>query len=170
MTNIDLIDARAVGAAVALDVFRNRRLCGAVTLELGLNTNRRLDVVGLNHWGEVFGAEVKVNRSDWLANRGNIVHYIQHCDFFYLATPVGFLQPTEFRDWQATAGDWPKKVGHIEVAADGVCRVVHPCKRLRPTMDARFEIIWRMAARGNDPSFCPRCGQRGSVQQMREPQ
>ena len=163
MRQIDLTDARAVGGTVALDVFGRRRLCRAVTLELGLDSGRRLDVVGLNHWGEILGAEVKVARSDWLANAGNIAQYIQHCDWFYLTTPVGLLKEGEFGAWQHDSlGNWRKAVGHIEVSADGLCQIVRRAKRLRPTMAARFEIIWRMAARGNDPGFCPRCGYRAS--------
>jgi len=160
---IDLADAKAIGGAVALEVFGRRRLCRAVTLELGLDSGKRLDVVGMNHWGEILGAEVKVARSDWLANAGNIAQYIQHCDWFYLTTPVGLLKEGEFGAWQHDSlGNWRKAVGHIEVSADGLCQIVRRAKRLRPTMAARFEIIWRMAARGNDPGFCPRCGYRAS--------
>ncbi len=163
MTDLDLSDARVVGGAVALDVFGRRRLCRAVTLELGVNSGKRLDVVGLNHWGEILGAEVKVARSDWLANAGNIAQCIQHCDWFYLATPEGLLKPGEFDEWrQGDFGNWRKSVGHIEVSSDGQCRIVSRARRLRPSMAARFEIILRMAARGNDPGFCPRCGYRAS--------
>ena len=159
----DLTDARALGGAVALDVFGRRRLCRSVTLELGLDSGRRLDVVGLNHWGEILGAEVKMTRPDWLANAGNIVQYIQHCDWFYLVTPAGLLKEGEFGAWQHDSlGDWRKAVGHIEVSDTGACDIRGRAKRLRPTMAARFEIIWRMAGRGNDPGFCPRCGYRAS--------
>jgi len=163
VSEINLSDARAVGGAVALDVFGRRRLCQALTLELGLDSGKRLDVVGLNHWGEILGAEVKVARSDWQANAGNIAHYMQHCDWFYLVTPEGLLRPGEFEEWRGPrGGDWRRQVGHIEVSAVGACCIVQRARRLRPTMAARFEVIWRMAARGNDPGFCPRCGYRPS--------
>lgn len=63
---------------------------------------RRVDVISINMWPsrkyEVHGFEVKVSRADFLNEMKDIKKsetFSKFCDFWWLATPKGLVQPSE---------------------------------------------------------------------------
>jgi hypothetical protein len=162
---IDVTDARAIASAVARH-FEQKRLC-AVSCEFGLANNQRLDVIGVNYWGEILGAEVKVTRQDWRGDQ-KWYGYTQYCDWLWFAFPAGLVTPAEFR---ATAA--AKHAGMIEVNERAGISVVVNAKRNRLHFPRRFDVMYRLAMRAGDSGFCPNCGWRPtrlSVADMTEEQ
>lgn len=68
----------------------------------GIHANRRIDFLALNIWPSkgyaIHGFEIKVSRGDFRREMENIAKakaISQFCDFFWLATPSGLIDPTE---------------------------------------------------------------------------
>lgn len=72
--------------------------------------NRYADAIVMNVWQsrfQIIGIEVKVSRSDWLAelkkpDKADVI--FQYCDLWYVATPEGIIKP----------GELPPTWGHLE--------------------------------------------------------
>ncbi len=156
---IDLTDGRAVAWAVARH-FAAKRLCG-VAVEFGVRENLRIDVLGMNYWGEILAAEVKVSRADWQADM-KVGSYLKFCDYLWLAVPAGLITVAEFKEWRRRrdAGIGLMYVGDQYEPV----RIVERAARQRISMTDRCDVAFRMASRAGDPGFCPRCGHRASAQ------
>ena len=165
MSRIDLTDARVVASAVARH-FQIKRLC-SVSCEFGLATGQRLDVIGVNYWGEILGAEVKVTRQDWQGDK-KWYGYTQWCDWLWFAFPKGLVTLEDFR-----VSPQSDHAGMIEVDEVGAVAVLARAKRNRLHFPKRFDVMHRLAMRAGDPGFCPNCGWRPtrlSVADMTEQQ
>ncbi len=168
MKPVDLKDARALASAVAQH-FRVKRLC-SVSCEFGLSNGQRLDVVGVNYWGEILGAEVKVTRQDWLGDK-KWWSYTQWCDWLWFAFPVGLVTLQEFKEQHS--GIRRAVAGMMEIDERGIVSVLTRAGRNRLHFPRRFDVMHRLALRAGDPGFCPNCGWRPtrlSVADMTEEQ
>jgi len=154
---IDLTDGKALAWAVARH-FAAKRLCG-VAVEFGVRENLRIDVLGMNYWGEILAAEVKVSRADWNGD-AKVGSYLRFCDWLYLAVPAGLITVSEFREWRKRRDEG---IGLMYVPEQGGVEIAVRATRQRISMTNRCDVAFRMASRAGDPSFCPRCGHRATA-------
>lgn len=86
----DRASARETTSLVTLGVrrFLGNRGLGTLT-EFGLSNGRRADVMGLDRRGEFTIVEVKSTVEDFRAD-GKWTEYLDFCDRFYFAVPLGF--------------------------------------------------------------------------------
>lgn len=124
--------------------------------EMPLRNGRRADLMGIDSKGRVVIVEIKVSRADLLGD-GKWPDYLEFCDRFYWALPVGLdrapLESTEYR---------PDCCGVI--VADGYdAEIVRPAPS-RPLAAARRKVEVERLARaalrrnlvGTDPECLPR--------------
>tara|TARA_R110001606_G_scaffold30498_11_gene94392 strand:- start:3767 stop:4285 length:519 start_codon:yes stop_codon:yes gene_type:complete len=97
MTNIDdslglltnhgeLTGAQAVARGVARMFLRHDIM---ILPEVSLRNRRRADLMGIDAKGQIVIVEIKVARSDLLGD-AKWTEYLDYCDRFYWALPVGF--------------------------------------------------------------------------------
>lgn len=128
----------------------------------GAAARRRMDGLAMALWPsrgfEIHGFEIKVSRSDWARERASpekLEGLIEFCDRFFLATPVGLIQP----------GEVPKGWGLMEVMANGVTRTkVQPVERKPKPVDAYFVAAMVRRACEKVDGMIPRTEVRAEVQ------
>ena len=81
-----LTGAQAVARGVARMFLRHDIL---VLPEVSLRNKRRADLMGIDAKGQIVIVEIKVARSDLLGD-GKWMEYLDYCDRFYWALPIGF--------------------------------------------------------------------------------
>lgn len=89
MINNDLAEnlgAAAVARGVSRLFLRNQIM---VQSEVTLRNHRRADLMGINAKGEILIVEIKCARGDLLGDQ-KWTEYLQYCDRFFWAVPVGF--------------------------------------------------------------------------------
>jgi hypothetical protein len=75
---------------LARGVCRGLGALGYATLtEFPLNNGRRVDVIAISGSGETLIVEIKTSTADYRADR-KWSEYLEFCDCFYFAVPVGF--------------------------------------------------------------------------------
>lgn len=82
----ELTGAQAVARGVARMFLRHDIL---VLPEVGLRNRRRADLMGIDAKGQIVIVEIKVARADLLGD-AKWTEYLDYCDRFYWALPVGF--------------------------------------------------------------------------------
>ena len=78
--------APAVARGVSRLFLRNQIM---VQPEVSLRNNRRADLMGLTHKGEIIIVEIKCSRADLLGDQ-KWPEYLEYCDRFFWAVPAGF--------------------------------------------------------------------------------
>ncbi|MEO9599156.1 MmcB family DNA repair protein [Parasphingorhabdus sp.] len=82
----ELTGAQAVARGVARMFLRHDIM---VLPEVSLRNRRRADLMGIDAKGQIVIVEIKVARSDLLGD-AKWTEYLDYCDRFYWALPVGF--------------------------------------------------------------------------------
>ena len=82
----ELTGAQAVARGVARMFLRHDVM---LLPEVSLRNRRRADLMGIDAKGHIVIVEIKVARSDLLGD-GKWTEYLDYCDRFYWALPVGF--------------------------------------------------------------------------------
>ncbi len=59
------------------------------TTEISLRNNRRTDLMGVDARGQIVIVEIKTARGDLMGD-GKWTEYLEYCDKFYWALPIGF--------------------------------------------------------------------------------
>ena len=91
-----LTGAQAVARGVAR-MFQRHDIM--VLSEVSLRNRRRADLMGIDAKGQIVIVEIKVARSDLLGD-AKWTEYLDYCDRFYWAVPVGFdASPVEGADF-----------------------------------------------------------------------
>ncbi|ASK89029.1 MmcB family DNA repair protein [Sphingorhabdus sp. SMR4y] len=85
-TSEPLTGAPAVARGVARMFMRHDIM---VLPEVSLRNRRRADLMGIDAKGQIVIVEIKVARSDLLGD-SKWIEYLDYCDRFYWALPVGF--------------------------------------------------------------------------------
>jgi hypothetical protein len=99
-------------------------------LELPLNNNRRVDVVGLDKKGRLIFVEVKSSLNDFRTD-DKWQEYLGHCDEFYFAVDTDFPNEVLPSDWGLILAD---RYG-AEVVRPSPQQSLHASRRKAVTLD-----------------------------------
>ena len=128
--------AAAVARGVSRLFLRNQIM---VQSEVSLRNHRRTDLMGVNAKGEIIIVEIKCTRADLLGDQ-KWPEYLDYCDRFFWAVPVGF-------DCSPIEGDafLPERTGLI-VADAYDAQIIRPAA-LVPLAAARRKVEVQRLAR-----------------------
>ncbi|ATW02996.1 DNA repair protein MmcB-related protein [Sphingopyxis sp. BSNA05] len=143
MTADVLSGAQAVARGVARMFMRHDIM---VLPEVSLRNRRRADLMGIDAKGQIVIVEIKVARSDLLGD-AKWTEYLDYCDRFYWALPVGFdASPVEGPDFM------PERTGLIiadaydaEMVRAAATNALAPARRKTETMRLARRAMQRSA-------------------------
>ena len=138
-----LSGAQAVARGVARMFLRHDIL---VLPEVSLRNKRRADLMGIDAKGQIVIVEIKVARSDLLGD-GKWMEYLDYCDRFYWALPIGFdASPVDGADFL------PERTGLIiadaydaEMVRPAATNALAPARRKTETMRLARRAMRRAA-------------------------
>ncbi len=138
-----LTGAQAVARGVAR-MFQRHDIM--VLSEVSLRNRRRADLMGIDAKGQIVIVEIKVARSDLLGD-AKWTEYLDYCDRFYWAVPVGFdASPVDGADFL------PERTGLIiadaydaEMVRPAATSALAPARRKTETMRLARRAMQRAA-------------------------
>lgn len=139
----ELTGAQAVARGVARMFLRHDIL---VLPEVSLRNRRRADLMGIDAKGQIVIVEIKVARGDLLGD-AKWTEYLDYCDRFYWALPVGFdASPVDGADFL------PERTGLIiadaydaEMVRPAATNALAPARRKTETMRLARRAMRRAA-------------------------